>query len=274
MKSIILCADDYGQTPPISQAIIQLLKQKRLSATSCLVTSPFWRAHAEWLKNPEIHADIGLHFNLTEGKPLTLAMQGFPSLSMLLIKACLRKLNFNDILTELNAQIDEFEAGLGRLPDYIDGHQHVQQLPIIRDAILKVYEQRLKPLPGSYIRCINDSAAWARFTSDAYIKRNIIQLCGGSAFKKQLLRRKVPHNSSFAGIYNFKNSSSYAQVFLTFLKQISDNGLIMCHPGLETEENEKDAIYYSRHDEYQYFLSAEFLEACRLHQVILKTFRS
>ena len=28
---------------------------------------------------------------------------------------------------------------LGFAPDFIDGHQHIQQLPIIRDAILDVY---------------------------------------------------------------------------------------------------------------------------------------
>lgn len=275
MKSIILCADDYGQTTAISQAIIQLLQQKRLSATSCLVTSPHWRLHAQWLKSPIIQADIGLHINLTEGKPLSLAMQKaygecFPTLSKLMISAQLKKIDFNVILDEVNAQIDEFVAGMGCLPDFIDGHQHVHQLPTIRDAVLKVFEKRLSQNSQCYVRCTDDPDIFFRIKDEAYIKRCIIQLNGASAFKKQLLQRKIPHNTSFSGIYYFKHFKSYPELFVTFLKQIKDNGLIMCHPGFEDPSLSMDSIFYSRKEEYQYFLSSAFLEACHKEHVVLK----
>jgi predicted glycoside hydrolase/deacetylase ChbG (UPF0249 family) len=277
MKSIILCADDYGQTTAISQAIIQLIQKNRLTATSCLTTSPHWKEHGMWLKEFDFNGDIGLHFNLTEGEPLSQMMktivQGkFLSLSKLVIQAYLRKLDFNAILAELNAQIDEFVAIMGRMPDYIDGHQHVHQLPIIRDAVFKVFEDRFRIYPGSYIRCVSDPKTFLCLKNDAYIKRSLIQLLGASAFKMQLLKRKIPHNASFSGIYNFKNSKNYKETFNAFLDQITDNGLIMCHPGLETEEPNKDEIYSSRPDEYQYLISADFLEACHKQQVKLKRF--
>jgi predicted glycoside hydrolase/deacetylase ChbG (UPF0249 family) len=277
MKSIILCADDYGQTPAISQAIIQLLQQKRLSATSCLTTSSWWRQHAQWLKVDTIHADIGLHFNLTEGKPLSPEASAyfggvFESLPSMLKRAYLKKVSLNVILAEVNAQIDEFEAGMGHLPDYLDGHQHVHQLPIIRDAVLAVYNQRLRSRPGSYIRCVTDPKAWLRVGSDAYLKRIIIQLCGASALKSHLLQQNIRHNASFAGIYDFKRSKSYATLFAKFLEQVTDDGLIMCHPGLDDSDLENDAIFYSRRDEYQYLLSADFLDACQKHQVVLNRF--
>lgn len=70
-KRIVLCADDYGQAPAISQGILNLLDKKRLSATSCIVNSPYWEAHSQWLTQFIQQADIGLHLNLTEGKPLS-----------------------------------------------------------------------------------------------------------------------------------------------------------------------------------------------------------
>ena len=41
---MVLCADDYGLTPGISAGIRELLSMGRVSATSCLVLSPFWKA--------------------------------------------------------------------------------------------------------------------------------------------------------------------------------------------------------------------------------------
>lgn len=275
MKSIILCADDYGQTTAISQAIIQLLQQKRLSATSCMTTSPFWQLHSQWLKSPNIQADIGLHINLTEGKPLSPLMldrfgNNFPKLSELLMKTHLKRIDFNVIFAEVNAQIDEFERNMGFLPHFIDGHQHVHQLPIIRDVVLKIYDTRLRQDSHCYVRCIDDQHVFFRIKDDAYIKRCIIQLSGASAFKKQLQLRKIPHNTSFAGIYNFKNVKSYSQIFFTFLKQIKNNGLIMCHPGLKSDRSDNDPIFYSREEEYRYFLSDAFLEVCQQQHVVLK----
>jgi predicted glycoside hydrolase/deacetylase ChbG (UPF0249 family) len=194
----------------------------------------------------------------------------FPSLSKLMINAHLRNIDFNVIFAEVTAQIDEFEASMGRLPDFIDGHQHVHQLPIIRGVVLKIYDQRLRQHPHCYVRCVNDQNVFSSIKEDAYIKRCVIQLSGAFAFKKQLLQQNIPHNTSFSGIYNFKNAKSYPQLFLTFLKQITDNGLIMCHPGLEAQHSDEDAIFCSRQDEYRYFLSRAFLEACHREQIVLK----
>jgi chitin disaccharide deacetylase len=104
MKKITLCADDYGQNQSISQAIIALFEKNRLSATSCLTSSLFWPEHAKWLQPFANQVDIGLHFNLTEGKPLShdmLSAHGFLPLSQLILKAYARRLNREAIEAEL-----------------------------------------------------------------------------------------------------------------------------------------------------------------------------
>src|SRR5205085_3946565 len=110
-KRIVLCADDYGQAPAISEGIINLLQNNRLSATSCMVNTIYWEDHAKWLAPFRQQKDIGLHFNLTEGKPLSREykkIQGdtFQPLYKVMMLAFMRSLSQPAIEAELHAQLD------------------------------------------------------------------------------------------------------------------------------------------------------------------------
>lgn len=271
MKHIILCADDYGQSHAISQAIIDLLKNRRLTATSCMVTSPEWRLYASWLIPYKNQVDIGLHFNLTEGNPIDHLNHGFASLSHLLLKSHLRWVNKHAIRAELNAQLDQFISAMGMLPDFIDGHQHVHQFPMIRDVLFEVYEERLRQ-HGCYVRSIDDPRALWNVKAVAYSKKLILQLSGAAAFKKRLVARNIPHNGSFSGVYSFGSLVQYESLFGLFLKDIKQGGLIMCHPGLE-DVGSADAIHSSRLEEYKFIKSEQYLKFLDEAQVKLVRFK-
>lgn len=256
MKTIVLCADDYGQNQFISQAIIALLEQERLSATSCLTTAPEWQHAAKALLPFNNKVDIGLHFNLTEGKLLTPGIKTMP-LAKLIMRAYWRLLDAAKIEAELNAQLDAFSAAMGRLPDFLDGHQHIHQLPVIRNVVFKVYEQRLRQ-QGSYIRCVYDERL---FMQKPDIKKFAIQLLGAGRFKRELIKRNIPHNTGFSGIYSFKDAARYAQIFPFFLRNISDRGIIMCHPGYLADVGE-DKIVSARSYEFNYFAGEQFQRDC------------
>src|SRR6185312_11376957 len=105
-KCIVLCADDYGQAPAISQGIINLIEKGRLSATSCMVNSDYWAEHAKWLLPYQQQIDIGLHFNLTEGRALSKEYQSrhgdhFQALGQVLRRAFTRSLSQAVIEAEL-----------------------------------------------------------------------------------------------------------------------------------------------------------------------------
>lgn len=261
-KRIVLCADDYGQALEISQGIIQLIQQKRLSATTCMVNQAGWEQQALSLKAFRGQIDIGLHFNLTSGVALsnpykTTHGEPFFPLSRLLWRSFLYQLQQSAIEAELHAQIDQFQAGMGFLPEFIDGHQHVHQFPIIRNALIKVHQQRV---PQAYIRYLGGAVEIHDF------KQMIIYATGTKALMRLLIKYKIPHNSSFSGIYDFKNALQYASFFPNFLQAVQDKGLIMCHPGLATSTNQ-DEIATARYHEYQYFLSDQFLADCRAQEV-------
>lgn len=267
MKQIILCADDYGQNEAISQAIINLIQKKRITATSCMTNAPNWSLFAKWLLPYLNQIDLGLHFNLTEGKSLTDHWQMLP-VSKLIIKSHLRLIKERDVINELHKQLDLFQETLGRLPDFIDGHQHVHHMPIIRNALFKVYEERLSP--RCYIRSVYAPSTFFQMTK-AYLKTCVVQVSGAMAFKKKLVKRNIPHNLSFAGFYNFK-TSSYRLLFNQFARLVQDKGMIMCHPGLNSEDG-IDHIQIARSDEYEYLVGDQFLKDCEFHQLALMRFK-
>jgi len=272
-KRIVLCADDYGQAPTVSQGIINLIQQGRLSATSCMVNTTYWAEHAKWLAPFRQQIDIGLHFNLTEGKALS---QGYARahgselqpLSRLLCNAFLRKLDRVAIEAECHAQIDRFSEATGILPSYIDGHQHIHQFPIIREAVIHVYAKRLR-LQNAYVRLVNGKLKIKDFVND--YKKIIIYATGVKALKLRLEQHNIPYNQSFAGIYAFARASEYSTLFPQFLREIDDQGLIMCHPGLNVS-NASDVIANARFKEYQYFASNQFLEDCQEQKVSITRF--
>jgi len=261
MKTIVLCADDYGQNQFISQAIIALLEQDCLSATSCMTTTSEWQNTANSLVPFKNKVDIGLHFNLTEGQLLTSGMKTMP-LSGLIMRAYWRLLDAAKIERELNAQLDAFNVAMGQLPDFLDGHQHIHQLPVIRDVLFKVYEQRLRQ-KGVYIRCVYDEQLFMQMPN---MKKLTIQLLGAGRFKRELIKRNIPHNTGFSGIYSFKDASQYAQIFPQFLRNISDGGLIMCHPGYMTDVG-GDKIVAARVHEFHYLIGEQFKRDCSIAQV-------
>src|SRR5438876_1108370 len=179
-KRIVLCADDYGQALAISQGIIHLIKEGRLSATSCMVNTSHWLDHAKWLIPYQHQIDIGLHFNLTSGNILSPGYvlkhgENFFSLPILLLKTFFRNLDQVAIEAECHAQIDRFFDAMGFLPHYIDGHQHVHQFPIIREAVIAVYEKRLR-WQNAYVRLINEAITPQDLFFDT--KKIIIQASG------------------------------------------------------------------------------------------------
>lgn len=257
-KRIVLCADDYGQAPAISQGILALLKAGRLSAVSCLVTSPHWPEHASLLRHQSFDADIGLHFDLTTQTPL----------SRIMLAASIRMLSKAKMVLAWQRQIDAFAEHMGHLPHFIDGHQHVHQFPIVRDAMLRVYLERLNEA-RPYVRHVSFKQSSGHLAGN--LKQIIVQKMGSTALLAMLERHQIPHNSTFSGMYAFNHSSKYSDLFLNFLKQSDDQGLIMCHPGLISTEV-SDPIALARFHEYQYLSDHSFINDCTLHGVQIGRF--
>lgn len=149
MKNLIVCADDYAISPKVSLAIRNLLKLRKINATSAMTISKFWPEQAKYLHEYSASADLGLHITLTDFKPLTsmskfAANDKLPALKKLLLWSMFGKLPLQEIKLEIKAQLDSYVAYMGQLPDYLDGHQHVHILPQIRNLIIEIYNEYYK----------------------------------------------------------------------------------------------------------------------------------
>lgn len=263
-RHVTICADDYGQNPAVGEAIRDLADKGRISATSCLVTSPYWSQEARLLKSFDGKLDIGLHLNLTEGPALTKNFKCYPTLQKLMFLSAFGLISQRKIEDEINLQLNHFVEHFGRLPDYIDGHLHVVQLPVIRDALLKIYHSRLRA-SSTYLR----STFTPRRTS---LKARIIHMTGAKAFKQRLEAASIPHNDALIGNYDFKNASKFDQLFPNFLSNAGEKSIILCHPGIHTSRYPNDPSATIRPYEYAYLSSEKFLEDCAHENVVIGRF--
>jgi predicted glycoside hydrolase/deacetylase ChbG (UPF0249 family) len=139
-RRIVLCVDDAGLHASVDAAVLALFEARRVSAVSGLVDGPSWAAAAAALRERAgDRLEVGLHLNLTE--PLRPGAWQRP-LPWLLVGAYARTLPRAALRAAMQRQFDGFERGMQRRPDFVDGHQHVQQLPLVREVLLEVLAQR------------------------------------------------------------------------------------------------------------------------------------
>jgi predicted glycoside hydrolase/deacetylase ChbG (UPF0249 family) len=268
---IFLCADDYALTPGISRGIRELAWAGRLSATSVMTVSPYWESEGTLLKGGEpdisgafpdvtnLPIAVGLHFTLTEYKPLTnmydLAPNGqFPKLGALLRAALLKKLDPDEIAGELMAQLDRFEEVMGMPPAYIDGHHHVHQLPIVRDIVIEITKDRLGPT--AFVRTCNEPLAAIVGRGVAVPRAALISVLGRT-FAKQARRHGLRGNRGFRGVRNFDPQEDVAKLFEAYLTKPEPKMMIMCHPGFDEPVSDIDDDIHARRPEELNFLAGD-----------------
>lgn len=254
MPAIVLCADDYALHPLVDEAVEQLVLKGRLSATSCMTTSPHWKDAAQRLPALRPRLSVGLHFNLTEGHGVNVSH----GIGQVIAQAYTGKLTVAAMRAEWRRQLDAFEDATGTPPDFIDGHQHVHQLPRVRQAmeaeLLARYGDAGLALP------------WVRSTVPAgrlwtAPKASIIAALGGWTGTRRLHRAGLPLNQGFGGVYGFDapTPEAYGQHMRYWLEQLQSGSLLMCHPAAAAVAG--DAIGEARALEFAYLSSDAFGQA-------------
>lgn len=257
-STITICADDYGLTPGVSLAIRDLILKRVLHATGCMTGSPHWPEQAQLLKPLDGLAHMGLHVTLTEQVPLTalphLAPNGkLPPVDRLIIQSWRGRLDRAEIAQEINAQFDAFVAAFGRVPDFIDGHHHVHQLPIIRDVILDIWQNRMER-QGWVRSCWESPITLMRRGIDS-VRASIIALLG-LEWHRIMQRHRIPHNHSFRGVYDLTDRVAFGTLFTTFLDSPAPHSLVMVHPGQVDEALlAVDSLTHQRENEYAFLAS-------------------
>lgn len=274
-RSLAVCVDDFGLHAGVNAAVLDLLALGRISAVSCLVDGASWSQAAPALKaaayaigaHGERQADVGLHLNLTEClDPVSQAACPSRPLGALIQAAYLRRLDPACLRREVARQWDRFVAVWGAAPDFIDGHQHVHQLPQVREALAAVLADKLSGQQPWVRRCRAPGwRAWLapRFWGDA-VKAEVIAVLGSAALSRHVQRLGLSTSGHLLGVYPFDaDESAYLQRWRGWVKQSAPRGdVIMCHPAKPgvSVEGVVDVIGASREMEYRVLTGAAWGE--------------
>lgn len=290
MKTLTLCADDFSQSPAISTTILELLSAGRLSATSVFSLSPGWRQDARELAPFAGKADIGLHFNLShrfagagtganadadigQGAGSGLAIRSLP---WWLLRSQLQRLSWDQLYDEMMRQIDAFADEMGRLPDFIDGHQHVHAFPVVRNVLTEVIRQRWRVREEPYVRAPDRLLN----AGDNLFKARVLRFaCRDFAWHLETCGIDYPR--WFGGFYSLRPDVDYGAWMSTWLEAYPEGSLLMCHPGPPLGQpglpaagagSTADPIAAARAAEAVYLGSAAFTEALASRQIRLGPF--
>ena len=273
LRRIWLCADDYGLADGINRAIRDLIARGRLNATSVMVVgAAIGRAEVAALQDAAANSPrcaIGLHATLTAPfRPLTMYYRPvdgglFLPFPNLLRAGLLRRLDPEMIEDELLAQLAAFKELFGRAPDFVDGHQHAQLFPQVRDAFLRAVKQAA---PAAWVRQGGRRKPLAGLGAPKALVLDVLS----AQFRKRAARAGIPFNPAFAGAYDFSKEPDFAVLMDEFLAELPDGGLVMCHPGFVDETlRGLDPLTTQREAEHAYLASDRFPALLAANKVTL-----
>jgi hypothetical protein len=262
-RQIWLCADDYGISSAVNTAIRDLVVRGRINATSVMVIAPsFHRSEAislQVLNAGSPRVAIGLHVTLTAPfRPLSpgfrpTANGAFLPLGKLLAWAVMRQLDHKSLVNEITAQLRMFVHTFGRPPDFIDGHQHVQLFPQVRDAVLEIARENA---PAAWVRQCGRVVPLLHGLRDR--KAVLLDLLSRE-FRRRAQAQGVRTNPAFAGSYDFHDQANFPALFGRFLDRLPEGGVVMCHPGfVDAELQRLDPLTTLREREYAFFAGDAF----------------
>jgi chitin disaccharide deacetylase len=164
-RRVFLHADDFGMNVSVTDGIIQGFRRGLLTSTSLLSNAPdaaralkLWKqliddqAAAQLplhgsrsrLEDPFTRFDLGVHLNLTQGRPFTeddypdelLDEQGrFPGIFALFTRLKRHGVRLcRQIQNELARQV-EFLLDRNLNPTHLNGHQYIEMLPVVAESI-------------------------------------------------------------------------------------------------------------------------------------------
>jgi chitin disaccharide deacetylase len=179
---LVLHADDFGLNATVNQGIVRGFSEGLLTSTSLLVNAPDARmAVAQWkmldrergrgtlestgtrhlLGDRVDPFDLGLHLNLTQGRPLTqdypaalLDSEGrFPGIGRLFQRLVWGGEKFAPAIEKELAAQWEWMVTEGVPPTHVNGHQYAELLPVVSSLVPALCER----FGTRVVRCARES---------------------------------------------------------------------------------------------------------------------
>jgi predicted glycoside hydrolase/deacetylase ChbG (UPF0249 family) len=255
-KYLIVTADDYNTDPERNRGILETVSKGIVTSVSVLANLP-WEKNALTELKAACGQRIGIHLNLTRGKPLC---SGFKTLTdeagnfflkrTAWRKAMLGMFDLQETKKELSAQIEHLMTA-GIVPDHIDGNNHIHVFPGIATVVARLAQHygirnvRLPLEAFSFLRQYGQPNALKKYFIGLLAKR-----------ARPIFRNHgLCFTEHFAGIQfpAVANTASLRAFLQTLPQGVTE---LMCHPGFKnytrnpfsTEEREQELYSLTHQD--------------------------
>ena len=270
-RRIVLHADDFGMNTAVTDGILRGFDVGLLTSTSLLSNAPdaaraidCWRqlesrrrggglnsaARRGRLDDSQQPFDLGVHLNLTQGRPMIGArypaalldrnglFPGIVSLFRRLRRATQSELG--RIEEELACQV-QFMIDRGQRPSHINGHQYIELLP----ALAGIVESMLDRFGITIVRVAWEpswrrSITWPGVSVAQWLLGGVKKYYAANLSRRMLLRNMCRADAFFG---TMTAGTTTAATIGAFLAASSDSRLaeIGLHPALESTVNRRQA---------------------------------
>jgi predicted glycoside hydrolase/deacetylase ChbG (UPF0249 family) len=219
-KRFILNADDVGMHPAVDEAVLHLAESGIVSSASVMALQQPDAGTLLALQRGGV--DLGLHFDLTSAAAAS--RYGLPgTVGALLARAYTGRLDRQKLRGVIDEQLQRFSEVAGRMPVFIDGHEHVHQFPVVRDALMQV----LSRWPVQERPFLRDTRP-RRWRG---AKAAVIGMLGAHGLAVRADKLHCTRNTDFLGVYPLQHEVNLHALWRGWLQAMPTQGaLAMCHP--------------------------------------------
>jgi predicted glycoside hydrolase/deacetylase ChbG (UPF0249 family) len=268
-KKVLFTADDYGLTKGVTDGILHCHDKGLVTNTSLMVNMPDALRAVE-LSKSRPNLSIGLHLNLTQGRPLS-KPEDIPSLvdkDGFFRKLSLthpRKARSEHVRIEVCAQIEHFKSlGFGKF--HIDGHHYVTFIPTVLNVLLDVSQKygidsmRMidtgminrgvkRKIIGFSLLCLGSKAVFG-------LKRHVIR------WRKLIDSKNILIPDSLVSWELYGDADPVSSLYKTFDRLPEGTTEIFCHPGFVDDELRAISTYTDIRDkELHAFTDPDIIKA-------------
>lgn len=269
MKLLIVNGDDFGLTQGVNRAIIDAHTQGILTSATLMANMHAFD-DAVRLAKENSSLGVGLHFNITQGKPVAESSR-VPSLlnregeflgtsTALFRRALIGRLRIKEVEIELQAQIEKVQnAGLQLT--HIDSHKHAHILPTVFEAI-----SQIAPDYGIHaIRLPREGWRTGEVKTLKLLKQGIVALGLSQLSRMNAATLRRANLNSTDAFFGIRQTGFWSKAWLLKLIENLPEGVseLMCHPGYEDGElgQIKTRLRESRLQELSLLTDREVIEA-------------
>ncbi|WLH94058.1 ChbG/HpnK family deacetylase [Pseudomonas hefeiensis] len=186
-RQVIVNADDFGLDLNENALILRAFEASVISSATAMANMPAFEQACEMARQPLLDGRIGLHFNLSYGRPLSQSIASRPAFcdangefDLNISRYCLR-LGSKDLAAveqELRAQWQRcLDHGLR--PSHLDSHQHVHNIWPIGELVARFAAR--KGVPIRLARNLGANLNLPKRVFKTLLNRRLRSLCGATA---------------------------------------------------------------------------------------------